>query len=30
MKKVTGYIVEIGFVTGLMLIYFLVTWLISL
>lgn len=30
MKKVTGYIVEIGLVAGLMFIYFLVTWLISL
>lgn len=30
MKKITGYIVEMGLVTGMMLIYFLVTWLICL
>gem|GEM_PF-4235115 len=30
MRKVTGYIVEIGLVTGMMFIYFLVTWLICL
>lgn len=30
MKNLKGYFVEIGMVTAVMLIYFLVTWLISL
>jgi len=30
MKKLTGYFVEIGLVTIVMLVYFIVTWLISL
>jgi hypothetical protein len=30
MKKATGYMVEIGFVAGMLFVYFLVTWLISL
>ena len=30
MRKIVGYIVEMGLVAGLMFVYFLVTWLISL
>jgi len=30
MKKINGYIVEIGMVTAVMALYYLVTWLISL
>lgn len=30
MKRIKGYLVEIGFVSIMMLLYFMLTWIVSL